>query len=143
MGGAADERYLPRQLVAFAARDHGLALERGPEVIEPEVDGHDRLEMAERHPHRSPAAGVEQADDRARRKDALVRDADQLLAPRQGQFDPVVAGLAIFEAQRPAMADAARQLEEALRIEAGGLGHAAASRAAVSRTSAIMLGTPC
>ena len=125
MGDAADEGDRAGQFVAFAARDHRFALQRRAEIIEPQVDRHDRLEMAERHPHRRAAAGIEQADDRARGEDAAFRHADQFLAPRQGQLDPVVADGAIFQAKRAAMADLARQLEEALGVEAAASGRRA------------------
>ena len=45
------------------------------------------------------------------------RNADQLLAPRQAKLHPIVARGAKFEAERPAMPDPARQLEEAFGIE--------------------------
>src|SRR5512134_1515089 len=117
MRQAADECDLPRQLVALAAGDDRLSLDGRPQVIEPKVDGYDRLEMSERHPNGRAATGVEQADDRARCQYSFLRNANQLLAPGQGQLDPILRGITIFQGQRTTMADLADQFEKALGIE--------------------------
>src|SRR5688500_12877598 len=145
--GAAGKGDLASEFGAFAARITVLALEGRTQIIEPEVDGRQRDEPAERRPDGGAAGGVDQADDRPGSEDAALRHSDQLFAPRQGELGPIVARTPEFHAERPAVTDAARNFEEFRRIEPFAfwtwrwVAHAA-SRCAVSRTSAIMLGIP-
>src|SRR5688500_1898485 len=144
---AAGESDAAGQLGAFAPGDHALAAKSGPQIVYSQVERRQRHELADRRPHRRPAGGVDQAGDRSRGEDAALRHFDQLLAPRPPELGPIVSRRAKFHAQGTTMADAPRELEEAGGIESLAVRRRrhvvhAASRWAVSRTKAIMLGMP-
>ena len=117
-GNAANEGNRTGQLVAFAARSHRFSLRSRPEVIQPQIDGHDRLEMAKGAPHGRASRGIDQADDGAGCKDSAVGHTDELFPPRQRKLHPIGPRIAIFEAERAAVAYLAGECEEALDIAA-------------------------
>src|SRR5688572_21547957 len=144
MGEAADEADALRDAVAFAAADDRSSRRRRAEIVDPEVERRLRPEVAELDPDRQAGRHVHQADDRARGDDPGLRHADQLLVIGQAQLGPVVAMGVVGDAERAAMADAPDVGHEPRGIERAGaarIAHAA-SRSAVSRISAIMLGIP-
>src|SRR4051812_26959135 len=135
-----------RGLVAFAAADDAAAGRRGPQIVDAQVQRRLVAEAAELHPDRHARRHVHEADDRPGGEHAGLAHADQSLAIVEAELDPILAVAHVEDAERAAMADAAGKLGEPLGVEAVAAqrllaGHAA-SRAAVSRISAIMLGMP-
>src|SRR4051812_40247461 len=133
-----------RHPIAFAAADDALAGCRRPQIVDPHVERRLVAEAAEFDPDRHARRHVHQADDRPRGEHARFRDSDQFLLPVQPELDPVGAVADIEDAEGAAMADLAGIFGEQPGIEAalGSRPAHAASRAAVSRTRAIMLGMP-
>src|SRR5207237_10741751 len=111
-----------------------------PHIVHPEVQPRMRPEGAQSHPDLEAVRHIHKSDDSARGQHPGLRHADQYLAPVQRKLDPVLAMGVIADAERGAVPRAVARgiIHEPVGIEAA---HAA-SRAALSRISAIMFGMP-
>src|SRR3569623_1895013 len=119
MGDAADEADATAHAITFASPDDPAPGQCRPQLIYPHVERRLVTEMGEADPDGHARRHVHQADDRSRGEHAGLRDADQLLAVIEAELDPVRAVAEIEDAERAAMADAARISGESLRIEGG------------------------
>src|SRR5690606_6607149 len=143
MGEATGEADAAGDAIAFAAAGDLRAGTGRAQIVDAQVERRLRPETAELDPQREARRHVHQADDRAGGDDAVRAD-DQSLVVGKAERAPIRPVIDIGDAERAAMAVALESRHEQRRIERPGeIGPIAhASRRAVSRTSAIMLGTP-
>ena len=118
MGKAADKADAVGQMVANPAPVNAFARWRGPQIVNPQIHCHLRPEFAELRPDRHAGGIIHQTDDDRGGQYARVGVSDEILAPVDRQFDPVVAMADIFHVEEPAMAEFAHQLVDQRGVKA-------------------------
>jgi len=129
MRNPAHERCRTRAAIAFHPPAHTGPLTRRALVIDAQIERRDRFERAAGLPDRHAAGHVHQADDRAGGEHRAAAIPQQIFAPRQFQFDPVVALIGKPQSQPAGVAMLEKPFGCFARIEPGrGRGHGRRNR---------------